>query len=522
VLAHAARAGAELSGAVFADADGDGARAAREAPLAGVRVSDGLHVVETDGDGRYALQGDPAARVFVTCPDDFACEPWHRVGGGDFGLRPAPAPDEFFFVQISDAHVFERAQDFRAYSLPFLPRWLPDWLSAQVLLFALDRYYDDHGRGEIVAAFARALDPGGDATARWSSGVLLAYLDEFERPGGRLPRPAEVFRAAIAEIAALAPAFAVSTGDLVLDANEAPPEVAERWLALYRDATRASGLRFHDTIGNNEIVAISHRGTPRSHPDWGKGLYRRVHGPSHYSFDRGRFHFVALDTHSSLARGDGGVEWRNGRMEPEVRAWLERDLALHADRVLVALNHEPFHTSPDWSYYEPADDEGLFAAHGVDFSLAGHVHENAVVARGATLHVTTGALSGMRWIVPAEIHPRGYRLFYARGDRLYSAWKALGEPVLGFVAPPGDPALHAAAAPARVADGRLEVVAVAADAAGPFAAVELLLDGAPLPLERWGAYFLAARVPHEAGARLELRAVAADGRLRRAQLAMPR
>jgi hypothetical protein len=37
-------------------------------------------------------------------------------------------------------------------------------------------------------------------------------------------------------------------------------------------------------------------------------------------------------------------------------------------------------------------------------------------------------------------------------------------------------------------------VAVAADAQGPFEAVSLDLDGRSIPLERWGDYFVHARI----------------------------
>lgn len=431
---------------------------------------------------------------------------------------PAAEDADFLFVQMSDAHVYDRVGDFRRYSLPGLPRWLPDWLAAQLMLLGLDYLYYDRSRSEIVEGFRSAVQPYRDVRGRWSSGVLLSYLAEFERPGSELGSPAEHFRAAVAEIAALAPAFVVSTGDLVVEANQATPEAARRWLAFYRQVTRNSGLSFYDTIGNNELAGISSGAFPRDHPDYGKGLFRRLQGPTHYSFDRGAFHFVALDTHRQEADG----KWVFDRMDPAVRAWLERDLAEHRDRVLVALNHEPFHTLPEWTFYEPADNEGLFARYGVDWSLAGHLHRNASVEIGATTHVTTGALSGMRWVMPADFHPRGYRLFYAHGRRLYSAWKQLGEPVLGFVAPPGestDPALHAASKQAERGEGPLEVVAVAADAAGPFASLELRLDGEPLAFERWGDYFLRARIaPPAAGSRLELRARSADGAAQAASL----
>ena len=139
LLLVASATGADHTGTIFVDHDGDGMHGSQEPPLQGVRVSDGRTVVVSDADGRYALPSSPGALVFVTRPDGFASETWYREGSGDFGLRPVSTTEDFFFVQMSDAHVFDRMSDFRAYSFPIFPRWLPDWVVAQILLFGIDR-----------------------------------------------------------------------------------------------------------------------------------------------------------------------------------------------------------------------------------------------------------------------------------------------------------------------------------------------------------------------------------------------
>ena len=98
--------------------------------------------------------------------------------------------------------------------------------------------------------------------------------------------------------------------------------------------------------------------------------------------------------------------------------------------------------------------------------LTGHTHFNSFQRQGGVTHITTGALSGLRWVLPAGVHERGYRLFLARERQLYSAWKPTGRPVLGW------------------SEGGGERVAVAADRDGPFASVTLERDGAEVPVER--------------------------------------
>ena len=178
-------------------------------------------------------------------------------------------------------------------------------------------------------------------------------------------------------------------------------------------------------------------------------------------------------------------------MPDDTRDWLEADLAAHSDRVLVVLNHEPFHFDPEWPF-EPdpgqtADDEGLFGRYGVDYVLTGHVHFNSFQKQGSVTHITTGALSGFRWVLPPGVHERGYRLFLARDRQLHSAWKSTGQPVLGW------------------SEGGSQRIAVAADRDGPFASISVERDSEPIPVERLGLYFV--RLPDDVGGRGALRIV---------------
>ena len=194
-------------------------------------------------------------------------------------------------------------------------------------------------------------------------------------------------------------------------------------------------------------------------------------------------------------------------MEPDVKRWLENDLAAHPGRVVVVLNHEPFHVDPAWPLedYEPADDEGVFDRHDVPYVLSGHTHWNSFVREGARTHVTAGALSGMRWILPTGVHPRGYRLVFARDRALHSAWKPLGEPVVAWGEGPELP------------DGRVVVVS---DAKGAFASVTFSQGGTALAATEWHPSFFFVPVDADAGA-LAVEAIGQDGRRTRSALELP-
>jgi hypothetical protein len=502
------------------DFNADGVRNEGEPARRGVRVTNGIEVQTTGEDGRYAFDETADGFVRITRPDGFSCTRWYLRVPGDFALVPEPASDEFFFIQISDIHSYASAADFARYSLADAPGWLPSRIGAYAMLWAMWTYYDNVSHDDIAAAFSEALMPWQDTRGLSNSQVLIAYMQEFERRGSVLGNVSAFQRQALREVAALDPAFVLSTGDLVLEGNTAPGAVVEPWFALYLENVRATGLRFYDTIGNNEITGSDLDDVAASDPRYGKRLFERFRGPTTFSFDRGPFHFVALDTHLEIPRNGKRPEWEFEQLGARVAGWLDADLAAHPDQVLVALNHEPFHSLPDWHFYDPVDDRGLFAKHGVRYSIAGHIHLNGIEQIGNTTHITTGALSGMRWLVPPSLHPRGYRLFYARERRLYSVWKQIDAPVVAFVHPATDDPVFATGEPPASESGSVAVVAVAADVRGPFASVELRVAGEPAAFERWGEFFLYAELP--AGTSdVEVRGVRAGGDFVSARLSPP-
>ncbi|MEN1957861.1 calcineurin-like phosphoesterase C-terminal domain-containing protein [Luteimonas changyuni] len=68
ILAAGAAGAAQWQGQVFDDRDGDGIAGAGESGIAGVIVSDGRSLARTDGEGRYRLDAQDGAPVFVVKP----------------------------------------------------------------------------------------------------------------------------------------------------------------------------------------------------------------------------------------------------------------------------------------------------------------------------------------------------------------------------------------------------------------------------------------------------------------------
>jgi len=111
----------QITGTVFLDANGNGAREATEGGVADVCVSDGLTVVKTGGDGAYSIDTKPGKwNVFVIQPNGHECvgEFWRRIfvprdgtAKADFPLKKAEQKAPFLVAIGSDVHMTASAVD---------------------------------------------------------------------------------------------------------------------------------------------------------------------------------------------------------------------------------------------------------------------------------------------------------------------------------------------------------------------------------------------------------------------------
>jgi outer membrane protein assembly factor BamB/predicted phosphodiesterase len=110
---------ADYSGIVFADRNANGIHDPGEVPVAGVVVSDGLHAVKTDKNGRYVLPGHEGERfLFMTVPDGCKAYPFYRkIEDGkeqyDFALLPnkkGTPGKEHSFLHITDTEIFNTGE----------------------------------------------------------------------------------------------------------------------------------------------------------------------------------------------------------------------------------------------------------------------------------------------------------------------------------------------------------------------------------------------------------------------------
>ena len=105
------------SGSVFVDANGNGRQDAGEKPLAGIKVSDGEHIVVTGKDGRYQLPDSSQPTIFIIKPAGYRAVPrndglpdiWRPRDGEAAQCRPfalvadAKAPTHFQALVMADS-----------------------------------------------------------------------------------------------------------------------------------------------------------------------------------------------------------------------------------------------------------------------------------------------------------------------------------------------------------------------------------------------------------------------------------
>jgi len=130
----------------------------------------------------------------------------------------------------------------------------------------------------------------------------------------------------------------VVSGDLVKDALRVGEGEARAQFGLYAAETGRAGLPIRNVLGNHDVFGIERQESlvPTTHPSYGKAMYEETLGPRYYAFNRGRVHFVVLDT--------VGVDdmWYYGFLDPDQLAWIRRELAyVPAGATVVTVGHIP-------------------------------------------------------------------------------------------------------------------------------------------------------------------------------------
>lgn len=223
------------------------------------------------------------------------------------------------------------------------------------------------------------------------------------------------------------PVVGVGGGDLVFDDLSL--------LSGYEAAVQDTGLPFVQAVGNHDLN-FDAPGDPGS-----TATFRDHFGPTYYSFNRGRVHYVVLDDVYWPGNDDFGDETDGylGHLDATQLHWLRQDLALIEEgRPVVVFAHIP----PLSTMYERRDEarpsprnmvvnrEALydllapFDAHVV----TGHIHENEHRFDGGLHEHVVGTACGAWWTGPIcyDGTPRGYAVYEVAGASVRWRYKSTG------------------------------------------------------------------------------------------------
>jgi calcineurin-like phosphoesterase family protein len=162
----------------------------------------------------------------------------------------------------------------------------------------------------------------------------FAHLSDTHVDAGNVGRTREAFALARDRGAD----FALVSGDLVKDALRVGEAEARAEFELYAAEAARAGLPVRNVLGNHDVFGIEREKShvAVTHPVYGKRMYEAALGPRYYAFNRGRIHFIVLDTI--------GVDDMSyyGFLDAEQLDWVRKELAfVPAGTTVVTVGHIP-------------------------------------------------------------------------------------------------------------------------------------------------------------------------------------
>lgn len=217
------------------------------------------------------------------------------------------------------------------------------------------------------------------------------------------------------------PIFGIAVGDLVFDHFELFPD--------YKQAVEITGIPYYQLIGNHDQDY-----TART-DDGSQVTFKQNFGPTYYSFNRGKIHYVVLDNVFFIGLAHQYI----GYLAEAQFAWLEKDLQnVPKGSTLVVSLHIPVYNkiSDTGNAKEEklgsmtSNREALFAMlkdYKVHF-MTGHTHFNENWEKDNMMEHNHGTVCGAWWSGPicGDGTPSGYAVYQVNGDDISWYYKSTG------------------------------------------------------------------------------------------------
>jgi hypothetical protein len=209
------------------------------------------------------------------------------------------------------------------------------------------------------------------------------------------------------------PVHGIALGDLVFDKFDLYPD--------YKAAVAKTGVPFFQVIGNHDMD-LGARSDEQSDK-----TYCEHFGPTYYSFNRGKVHYVVLDNVFNIRANRGYM----GYIPENQLAWLEKDLSMvpAGSTVIVSL-HIPTKTGAAKRAGLREESPGThtsnrdilykmlkpYNAH----IMSAHTHVSENWVDGNLMEHNTGTVCGAWWSGPVcgDGCPPGFEVYEVEGDKL--------------------------------------------------------------------------------------------------------
>lgn len=183
----------------------------------------------------------------------------------------------------------------------------------------------------------------------------------------------------------------------------------------YNKAVSQMGIPFFQALGNHDMN-FREGGDETS-----DRTFKEFFGPTYYSFNRGKAHYVVLDDVRYL----GTEREYDGYISEEQLTWLAKDLSfVNKNDLLIISLHIPVHNSVknNEAFYKVLD--GFTNVH----VMSGHTHFNANKQTNNVYEHNHGTVCGAWWTGPicTDGTPRGYGVYEVKGTKLEWYYKPTG------------------------------------------------------------------------------------------------
>lgn len=195
------------------------------------------------------------------------------------------------------------------------------------------------------------------------------------------------------------PVHGITVGDIVWDNHEL--------FVDYNSAVSKMGIPFFQALGNHDM---DYR---MGGDETSDKTFQEHYGPTYYSFNRGKAHYVVLDDVRYL-----GTERNYDGFISQIQLdWLAKDLQFIAKDALLIINlHIPVHNAVKNNTDFYAVLNGFTNVH----IMSGHTHYNRNVITDNIFEHNHGAVCGAWWTGPIceDGTPRGYGVYEVSGTDL--------------------------------------------------------------------------------------------------------